>query len=154
VKVVIVGPRDRQELIYTRLVNEIIDDVKHRYPKVLIVTKSCDQGVGKIIRNRCLAAKEVAGVMQYDYKNPEFDMLELSLRHYLIQELPQSEFQSNFDTLNLALVALGDEFHLIVEEPTRGSMENLVNMVKEKNLPHVTYGPADLKNGPKQPKIL
>ena len=143
-RVVLVGPRDKEELIYVKLVNDIIDDCKQRYPKVIIITRSCDQGVGKIIRGKCL---------DKHFKKPSFDMIEVSLRHYLIQELPQSEFQSNFDALNNTLIALGDEFHLIVEEPVRGSMATLLDSVQKAGLPYVTYGPTELKDGAKVPKM-
>ena len=149
----IVGPRDKEELLYRRIVNEIIDACKQRYSKLVIVTKSCDQGVGKIIRSRCLKAKDVAGVIKYNWHNPEFDMIEVSLRHFLIDELPQSEFQSNFDALNKTLLELGDEFHLIVEDPPRGSMLDLLTIVKGVELPYAIYYPGELKNGPKQPDL-
>lgn len=141
-RIVLVGPRDKEELIYVKLVNDIVDACKERYSKVIIITRSCDQGVGKIIRGKCL---------DKHFKKPSFDMIEVSLRHYLMQELPQSEFQSNFDALNNTLLALGDEFHLIVEEPVRGSMATLLDSVQSARLPYVTYGPAELKNGAKVP---
>ena len=143
-KVVIVGPRDKEELIYVQLVNDIIDNCSSRYSKVLFITKSCDQGVGKIIRGKCL---------DKHFKKPAFDMIEVSLRHYLINELPQSEFQSNFDSLNSTLLELGDEFHLIVEEPPRGSMSDLLLRIQKEGLPYVTYGPTELKAGAKQPEF-
>src|SRR5271157_1372888 len=152
-KVVIVGPRDRKEKLYRRLVNEIVDDCINRYSKLLIITKSCDQGVGKIIRGRCLREYEIAGQTNYKYNDPEFDMVEISLRHHLIQELPQSEFQANFDSLNSALVEIGDEFHLIMEDIPIGTMFDLLKRVQSAGRPHVTYKPDELKSGPKQPKL-
>ena len=157
-RVVIAGPRDKEELIYVPLVNDILDDSKNRYSKLLIVTKSCDQGVGKIIRNRCLKAREAGGIMHYRWNSAEFDMIEVSLRHHLMpsptgdkRELPQLEFQSNFNALNLALIALGDEFHLIVETPIRGSMEDLVYRVQLADAPFALYRPEELKSGAKKP---
>lgn len=144
-KVVIAGPRDRNELLYRPLVNAIIDDVKDRYSKLLIVTKSCDQGVGKIIRDRCRDESKTI----YD-----FDMVEISIRHYLIQELTQSEFQSNFDVLNAALVEMGDEFHLIMENIARGSMYDLLKRVIAAGRPYVEYKPDDYKNGAKKVSLV
>lgn len=143
-KVVIAGPRDRRELVYRPLVNILIDDCKDKYSKLLIVTKSCDQGVGKIIRTRCI--DEHSG-------KPEFDMCEISLRHHLVQELTQSEFQSNFDVLNLALVGLGDEFHLIMGDSPKGSMYDLLKRVQEAGRPHSVYNPEDFHGGIKQPEL-
>lgn len=146
-KVVIVGPRDRKEQVYRKLVNEIIDQCRLDYPKLVIVTKSCDAGVGKIIRTRCLPVDQVTGST---LNKPEFDMVEYSVRHYLIQELPQSEFQTNFDSLNGPLVEVGDEFHVIIESMIKGGIGDLIERLDKSGRPYVTYGPHELQSGPKR----
>lgn len=142
-KIVVAGPRDRRERMYQKLVNEIIESCKERYSKLLIITKSCDQGVGKIIRGICL---------DEDSRHPRFDMAEVSIRHHLTQELTQSEFISNFDSLNSTLVELGDEFHLIMDDIPKGSMYNLLKRVIEIDAPYAMYLQEELDNGVKIPQ--
>lgn len=147
-KVVVIGPRDHQEYIYRQIVHDIIDQCLNDYPKVLIVTKSCDQGVGKLIRTRCL--------FMYDpvlNKKPEFDMVEINLRHHLVMELPQPEFQANFDSLNAALLELGDEFHLILGDDAEGGMHDILKRVRSTGRPYATYRPSELKTGAKKPSV-
>lgn len=134
-RVVIVGARTRRGDVDNELVKSIIDECHTRYSKVLIVTKSCDQSTGKLIKDLCVGPNQ-------DHP-PVFDMIEVSLRHILMQELPRSEFQGHFNALNDALFRLGEEFHLLTEEYPSGAMLDMLVKVRNAGLPYVTYKPSD-----------
>lgn len=144
-RVVIVGARNRSEIADTKLVYAILDECIAKYGKLMVVTKACDRGVGKIIKSRCLDSNKP--------NVPEFDMVEMSLRHYLIRELPRSEFLGDFNTLNAALVEIGDEFHLLTEEEPRGSMLDMLIRVQKADRPCAVYKPSEADNGPKKPVL-
>jgi hypothetical protein len=142
-KVVIVGPRDHKEKPYVDLVTKILTQSTQRYPKVLFITKSCDQGVGKIIREACVGT---------NFKEPKFDMLEITIRHHLTRELPKSEFQANFDSVNASLLEVGEEFHIILgAENPFGTIYDLIKRLKAQGYPFAVYKNSELMNGPKEP---
>jgi len=146
VQIVIVGARlGRDDDADKVLVDQIIDDCKDRYAKLLIVTKSGDKGVGKFILDRCRSAR--------DNGDHDFDMIEISLRHILKREIPKNEFLGHFYTLNAALVELGDEFHLLAEEFPAGAMQDILKRIKERSLLYALYKPSELNGGPKRPTL-
>jgi len=142
VRVVIVGARNRNELIDTRLVNEIIDQCKVKYSNLIVVVASCDKGVGRIVKERNLD-KHIPGKI-------EFDMIELMMRHYLQNGLPRNEYTTCWNALNSTLLELGDEFHLLIPEYPKGVVQDLLKRIKEANLPRAIYRPSESKEGPKQ----
>lgn len=146
VRVVIVGARTRSEMLDTRLVNEIIDDCIARYGKLMIVTKSCDKGVGKIVKHRCIDSKTQIVLLE---------MMEVHLRHYILKgkELPKTEFTQDFNALNATLVEIGDEFHLLTEEEPVGAMQDLLERVAEEHRPFAVYKPSENRGGPKHPEL-
>lgn len=133
-RVVISGARNRNEMKDTALVNHIIDECKLKYSNLIIVTASCDKGVGRIIRSRNLDP-HVPGIFQ-------FDMIELQMRHYLQRELPRPEFTQHWNALNAVLLELGDEFHLLTEEFPKGAVYDLLRRVKEAHRPFAVYKPS------------
>lgn len=142
-KVVIVGARlGRDDTSDKTLVDDIINNCKDKYKKLMIITKSGDKGVGKHILDRCRAAKDRG---EHDY-----DMIELSLRHILGYELPKQEFLGHFNALNAALVELGDEFHLLTEDHPTGSMQDIIARIREMKLPYAVYKPSEVGNGYKE----
>lgn len=146
-KVVIIGARlGRDDAADKILVNQIIDACREKYSKLLIITKSGDKGVGKFILDRCRESK--------DNGNQDFDMIELSLRHILRHELPKQEFLGHFNTLNAALLELGDEFHLLTEEYPTGAMLDMIDRVKRFGVPYAVYKPSEVVHGPKELIIL
>lgn len=146
-RVGIVGARTRSELADEPLVNAIIDDIKTRYSKLLVITKSCDRGVGKIIKNRCKDPQKK--------RRNEFDFAEASLRIELVnEELPKTEFATLFNALNATLVEVCDEFHLLTEEEPKGTMADLLQRVIASGKPYAMYKPSEVQNGVKQPVIL
>lgn len=144
-RVVIVGSRSRSEMMDARLVHEIIDECIAKYGKLMIVTKSCDKGVGKIVKHRC-----VDSITQ----KPMLDMMEVHLRHYLKnKELPKTEFTQDFNSLNATLVEIGDEFHLLTEEEPVGAMQDLLERVTAAYRPFAIYKPSENRGGPKEPQL-
>lgn len=135
-KIVIVGDRSRESLEDCKLVNLIIDALKLQYPKLRIITKGCDRGVGKFIKNRLTD--------QESRRPKEVDWTEVSLQHHLVDEdLPKMEFSSDYDALNSVLFELGDEFHILSEERPRGVIMNLLRRVTKGNLRYSLYKPRD-----------
>lgn len=144
-RVVIIGARNRSESLDSPLVNKILDAVIEKYGKLMVVTKGCDRGVGKIIKSR-----------RFDQKSenyPEFDMIELQLRHYISHELPRNEFLSDFNTLNAALTEIGDEFHLVCEDDMKGSMQDMLDRINREGKPVAIYKPSETENGYKHPSL-
>ncbi len=140
-RVVLVGSRNRNELVDTKLVNEIIDSCKEKYSNLIIVVASCDKGVGRIVKSRCINPHTPGKF--------EFDMIELQLRHYVQMDLPRTEYTSNWNALNATLIELGDEFHILTEEYPKGAMFDLLKRVKRNNRPYAVYKPSESKGGPK-----
>src|SRR5580692_6348754 len=113
VKVVIVGDRSRESPQDVVLVNTILDYCKEKYPKLRVVTKGVDRGVGKMIKTRLTDP--------ITRRPREIDWMEVNLQHHLIgEDIPKMEFSSDYDALNAVLVELGDEFHILSEERPRG----------------------------------
>ncbi len=141
--VIIIGARKRSELQDEPLVNKLVDTLIEKYPQLKVISTSCDRGVGKIIKNKCLPLGE---------KNPKaiFRFIEISLRIYLLpgEELTKSEFAQAFMARNATLNELGDEFHIMVDGEPRGTMADLLRRVKERGAPYSIYRP-----GEKEPKV-
>ena len=130
-RVVVMGGRDRREKDDYKLVNELLDSLKRRYPVLLIVTTGCDRGVGKIVNNRLMPKMK--------HGKPEINYLEWSFRIEVDRELPKLETTSIFLSKNATLVEFGDEFHLFVEEKPIGVAEDLRQRCAELQKPHVIY---------------
>lgn len=145
--VVLAGPRDYKEELYQDLVNKILDDCQTRYSKLLIIVRSCDFGVGKIVKTRCLSETNPR------YPKPEFDMIEFWLKHYVTYELNRHEFMSHFDSLNGPLVELGEEFHIISEDMPKGSTVNLLRRVQQSGRAYAIYRPSEFDKGVKRPVV-
>ena len=142
-KVVIVGARKRSEAEDEPLVNRLLDGLIKKYPMLRIVSASCDRGVGKIVKSKCLPDN-------IGPKPPaQFNFIEIHVRPYLVDsEFTAAEFADIFTARNAMLVELGEEFHLFVEEDgPRGMMLDLYNRVRSRNLPYAIYKPGD-----KEPK--
>lgn len=136
--VVIVGARRRSEAEDEPLVYKILGEAIDKYPQLKVISTSCDRGVGKIIKNKCLPLGE---------KNPKpfFRFIEVTVRIYLLdgEELTKSEFASIFIARNATLVELGDEFHLLVDGEPKGMMADLLQRVKQRGAPYAVYGTGD-----------
>lgn len=141
--VVIVGARKRSEAQDEPLVNKLVDGLIEKYPQLKIISTSCDRGVGKIIKNKCLPLGE---------KNPRavFRFIEISLRIYLLpgEELTKSEFAQYFMARNATLNEMADEFHILVDGEPRGTMADLLRRVRERGAPYAVY-----KLNEKEPRI-
>ena len=141
-KVVIVGSRNRSEMQDEPLVHKLVDSLIEKYPYLKVVSTSCDRGVGKIIKNKCLPLGE---------KNPKatFRFVEITLRIYLLdgEELAKSEFAELFTARNATLNEIGEEFHILLDGEPRGTMADLLKRVKGRGAPYALYSPSD--NEPK-----
>jgi len=142
-KIVIVGARTRGELVDHPLVNEILDHCLSKYSKLMVITKSCDRGVGKIIQDRC---KDI-----HVPRKINFEMTEFSIRQELFQEMSRHDFLMYWNALNNALVAMGEEFHILAEERPKGNIIDLITKVRAAHVPYAIYSPRDSKNGVKIP---
>lgn len=139
-KVVIVGDRTRETAVDVALVNDVIDKCKAMYPKLRIITKECDRGIGKSIKKRLYDSDK--------HLPREIDWTELSLRHYLVNgDLPRMEYSLDYDALNSALLDLGDEFHILPEDHPGGVMLNLMRRVRDSHRSYSVYklGETDFK---------
>lgn len=131
-RVVVMGGRDRREKDDFKLVNSLLDKLKKQYSDLLIITTGCDRGVGKIINNRLLPAIK--------HGEPEVRYLEWSFRIEVgRQELSKNEMTTIYLARNATLAALGDEFHLFVEERPMGVAEDLRQRCEELQRPHAIY---------------
>lgn len=130
-RVVVMGGRDRREKDDYKLVNELLDSLKKKYPVLLIVTTGCDRGVGKIINNRLMP--------KVKHGKPEIAYLEWSFRIEVERELPKLETTAIFLSKNATLVEFGDEFHLFVEERPIGVAEDLRSRCELLQKPYATY---------------
>ena len=137
-KIVIAGDRGMEGKQSVDLVYSIIDMCKEKYPKLRIVTKGTDRGIGKIIRTRLLDPTT---------RQPrELDWTEVWIQHHLVNgDLSKIEFSSDYDSLNSALVEMGDEFHILSEEKPRGVTINLLRRILAANRPYALYKPSDLE---------
>lgn len=147
-KVVIVGARKRSEAEDEPLVNKLVDGLIKKYPMLRVVSASCDRGVGKIVKSKCLP----------DNMGPkppaQFNFIEIHVRPYLVDsEFTAAEFADIFTARNAMLAEIGEEFHLFVEEDgPRGMMLDLYNRVKSRNAPCAIYKPGDKE--PKPASVL
>lgn len=138
-KVVILGARNRGELADHPLVNDILDHCLQKYAKLMIITKSCDRGVGKIIQDRC---RDI-----HVPRKINFEMTEFSIRQELFQEMSRHDFLMYWNALNHALVAMGEEFHILAEDRPKGNIVDLVQKVTAAHIPYSIYYPHELKKG-------
>lgn len=143
-RTVILGARRRSEQEDEPLVNRVIDDLMDRYPQLKIVSGSCDRGVGKVVKTKCLPEEDGPR------SKARFNFIEFHLRPYLVvPELTSAEFAEMFIARNAFLNEYGEEFHLFVDEDgPRGMMADLVNRIKQRKAPYVLYKPGD-----KDPKL-
>lgn len=132
--VVIVGSRDRREQADFDVVNQLLDKLKEKYPKLLVVTTGCDRGVGKIIRNRLLPEKPD--------QPPEIEFIEYSVRIYPKTDLAKSRMANIHISKNATFLELGEEFHIFEDARSRGPMEDLRERCERMGRPHVRYIPG------------
>src|SRR4051812_34240082 len=96
-KVVIVWDRNRNSEEDIALTNKIIDSCKEKYPKLRLVIKGTDRGIGRAVKRRL--TDPVTHVPR------ELDWTEAMLIHHNLEgELPKVEFSLDYDALNAVLV--------------------------------------------------
>lgn len=145
-RVAIVGARSRVSMSDTALVNDIVDKCKDTYSSLIIVVSSCDKGPGKVVKAR--------NINPHTPGKFEFDMIELQMRHYLQNDLPQAEFTSHWIALNSTIAEIGDEFHLLVEDnPRGGQMFDLEQRIKAMGKAYAIYKIDESSGGAKKPSF-
>jgi hypothetical protein len=145
-RVVIMGERQRSELADFKLVNDLIDALKEKYPLLWIVTASTDRGVGKLVINRLLKYCKSA------QDPPEVTYTDFAVKIRSIGTLPKGDYSRQYYARNASLVDIGEEFHLFMDQDDHGYMLDLLKRVREAGLPHSTYYPQE-KCGPKMVKL-
>lgn len=132
--VVIVGSRDRKEKDDFTMVHGLLDSLKAKYPKLLVVTTGCDRGVGKIIRNRLLP--------EDPNSPPEIEFIEYSVRIYPMNDLAKSRMANIHISKNATFLELGEEFHIFEDARSRGPMEDLRERCEKLGRPYARYLPG------------
>lgn len=136
-KVVIAWDRARDKPPDIALAHSILDMCKSLYPKVRIILKGSDRGIGLSIKRRLTDPEKHTPV--------EMDWTEVVIIHHLLDgEMPKIEFSNDYDAVNAALVDLGDEFHIISEAKPRGVTMNLLRRVIAAHRPYALYKPGEL----------
>ena len=114
--VVVVGSRKWQGKEAGSQINTVLDALYQKYSGLIIVSSSCDQGAGCVIKSRCLKDKRM------------FQMVEYQVR--LFGHMPKSKLAQTHKARNAALAELGEIFHVFVDEDRRGTFEDLIERVQ------------------------
>jgi len=126
--VVVVGSRNWQDEQSQKLVNSVLDQLYQKYSGLVIVSSSCDQGVGCIVKSRCLKDKKTFQLVEYQVR--------------LFVDLPRSKLAQVHKARNAALEELGEVFHVFVDDDRRGTFEDLIERLQRSgrgDLTHIHY---------------
>jgi len=121
--VVVVGDLDRDSENDQSQVLELLSELKIRYSDLLIVSAACDMGIGKIVRNKCIANKN----------NPEFAFVEISIKPW--STMSPAKLSQIYMCKNPALVEIGEVFHIFSSGKTRGHTFDLLNRIHKSKRP-------------------
>jgi|SRR5882724_1994351 len=114
--VVVVGSRKWQGPAAEKQIHEVMDALYKKYSGLIVVSSSCDQGAGNIIKTRCLKDKNM------------FQLVEYQVRLFL--EAPRAKLAQIHRARNASLAEIGEAFHVFVDEDRRGTFEDLVERVE------------------------
>ena len=116
--VVLVGSRNWESKEEDMQVNRILDELYQKYGsgELVIVSSSCDKGVGVAVKSRCLKDKD------------KFQLIDFHCR--VFAKLPRNKLAQVFMARNKALLALGEEFHICVDSDRRGAFEDLIETLE------------------------
>jgi len=114
--VVVVGSRKWQGKEAESQINAVLDSLYKKYSGLIIVSSSCDQGAGCIVKSRCLKDKN------------KFQLIEYQVR--LFMDAPRSKLAQVHKARNASLAELGETFHVFVDEDRRGTFEDLIERVE------------------------
>ena len=133
--VVVVGSRKWTNADAEKQVNQLLDELKNKYSGLIVVSSSCDQGVGSVVKTRCLRDKTT------------FQLIEYQVR--LFVDLPRTKQAQVHAARNRSLQAIGEEFHVFVDPDRRGTFEDLIeSVVREGRGDRVhTHLPQKLEEG-------
>jgi len=125
--VVVVGSREWAGDWAHLQVTQLLEELRQKYSGLVVISSSCDQGVGYIVKQYCLKDRVTFQLIEFYAK--------------VFAKLPRSKLAQVFYARNRALAAIGEEFHIFVDESRRGAMEDLVDVVKAENRPHTVHMP-------------
>jgi hypothetical protein len=114
--VVVVGSRIWNGTWAEVQVGKVLDDLRAKYSGLLIVSSSCDKGVGSHVKSKCLKDKTL------------FQFIEFHAR--IFADVPRAKMAQVHQARNAALVELGEEFHVFVDPDRRGTFEDLIERVE------------------------
>ena len=128
--VVVVGAVERREEGDEELMVTILEDLRKKYPSLVVISAACDKGIGNVIKTHCLEEKM------------RFRFMEVYTR--IFAELPKTKLAQVFIARNANLEELGDEFHIFATRDRRGSVEDLIQRVSAKgDRPVYVYVPGE-----------
>lgn len=127
--VVVVGSREWRQGAAERQVFALLDHLKEKYSGMVVVTSSSDKGVGNMVRDYCLRDKTT------------FQLIDMNMR--VFASLPRLKLAQAYAARSEALFALGEEFHVFVDENRKGAFEDLIERVQRAELvrPLYVHGP-------------
>src|ERR1700733_11519417 len=114
--VVVVGSREWMGNWAAEQVNKVLEGLRTKYSGLLIVSSSCDKGVGMHVKGKCLKDKTA------------FQFVEIHAR--IFADIPRAKLAQIHQARNAALVELGEEFHVFVDADRRGTFEDLIERVE------------------------
>jgi hypothetical protein len=97
-------------------ISKVLDDLHTKYSGLLVVSSSCDKGVGSYVKGRCMKNKT------------EFQFIEFHAR--IFADVPRAKLAQVHQARNAALEELGEEFHVFVDPDRRGTFEDLIERVE------------------------
>jgi len=133
--VVIVGSREWKSEQSKMQVHKILEELRKKYSGMVIVSSSCDMGVGAIVKEQCLKDKKT------------FQFIDIHMR--VFADLPRTKLSQAFYARNAALAELGEEFHVCVDKDRRGAFEDLIERLErmEMKRPLMIHLPEEGANG-------
>lgn len=128
--IVVFGSRDRDKPEDREYVNALLDALRLRYPSLVVVSASCDKGVGKFVKDKCLAEKE------------KFKFIEVMTKVYC--DLARPKLAAIFNARNETLVEMGDKFHLFISaaKAGNGTINDLLHKALKASRPCVKHLPG------------
>lgn len=121
--VVVIGARERDCSADKENVPKLLDQLREKYPRLVVVSTGCDKGVGLLVKSYCLKPEN---------KN-RIQFVEVSMRTY--GELVRTQTAQLYLARNATLVELGEEFHIFDVAEKRSSVKDLIQRLQKTRLP-------------------
>lgn len=130
-RVVVLGAWNREidEVDDEPIVAKLLEALKHRYPTLEVSTGDTSRGVGKIVKNYCVARQK------------EFKFVELPVKIYM-QDSKTHDRMVYWKARNNALVEVGEEFHLFMaDDKGWGNLYDMITKLNNANAHYSLYIP-------------